>query len=418
MSLNNELGYAELLEGTFIYQFEILFKESKSLNPDLLQLIGKLAFLAYSSDTKKNIQYLEKFKTCIESYYLPQKVYEELEKLPNIFTDINHISETEINQFFVEPFSAKLISEIAYYEFSKPETIKSHYGLNYLFIILLEVDLHAFEIWLTKTNRTDLKIIFLNLLSSDISKGGINIDKLEKSNIGIIQTFYAYCKFELEPLRRRRCIHPPSHISTLFSSSLSNEHKCIIFLEFITNQYRMNTYEQLSNDKKFLENLEYFDKLDINSNDFIIKKDSDLVPVYLKLIQTNNNKKLDKIKLLQELVNNLIENMEISSHSFDYDKDNAMLLGKISLEMGSCETLENRFEKEFKILSFPYSFCKIKNWTKKMEFCFKLFSGLCIYKKTKGEDVTLLIDKVRLLLSGKHHLDYDEMEKYIQKIEN
>lgn len=410
MTLMNELGIAELLKGITDNSLEsaIIYIENNKIS--LLQFIGTLSLCAYTHNTYS--KYYEKLKKILKSKFL-NNIYAELENINPIFKNIENISSEEIQTLIDSQLSNKLIQQVAYTEQIKLQDNFSYWGVNYLFDFLLESDLSNFEDWIKTTKRIDFKVVFLNKIFSHNTNYNIIINNLDSSNLGIIQAFYALSRFNIEPHRTNVDLKEED-ISLLFESSLSNRSKFIVYLKYITSKYHGRKLKEIEETEDIDSEFDKFieTKYDFKKEELFMGTGIYYSIICFKIIQRTEDKDKKQL-LLQELLDCLLKYLyreKLIEHNIDYAK----LLGLISVELKQFEKIEKVFYKEYKDLSFPYSFCKIKNWPERVCFMFYLLIGICIYKKSKGEDFGLYIAKFNFIKGDIDCHDFRNFNSYLE----
>lgn len=401
MKLNNELGFAELTECFFIENTEEFIDYIKKYNLPLIQVVGGLSFLAH---TKKSSEHFLSLKKILNSK-LSKEVYRELEVFPPLFQDDSYIDDASVQSLLEQELSISLIHSVAFTTPCGCEHKKTYWGLIYLFIILLDIDLPNFEIWLIKTKRKDMKIVFLDLIFSHIQNCSINLDGLDNSKMGILQSFYALCMYGLEPNSHNVWSRQSSNISSLFECNLSPKNKFIIYLKFITQKYHGYDLIKLDNDTEIeglLKNLHSI-KYNFTEAELIEATGIYYSAICLKIIQAMDKSNQNKSTFFESFMDRIVNYLKSRDIFNDYDVIQSHLLGRTSLEICSITKLETLFNKEYKELSFPYSFCLEKKWQQRISFCFHLLIGIYVYKKTKNEDVSEYLKKFNFIKVGTHH---------------
>lgn len=411
MPLTNELGIEELFDGMAENSLKnaVIFLESN--NVSVLQFIGTLSLFAHTHEPFS--QYRDRLKSILANKFL-DKIYAELDKTQALFENAEAFSAEALQNLFDAKLSNELIREVAFTEISMPREGISFWGLKYLFPLLLEIDLVNFENWIKATPRLDLKIAFLDTIFSSITNRYIIIDNLDGANLGILQAFYALSRFNIE--RQCRNVYlVEENISLLFTTNLSNRSKFVIYLKYITGKY----HGQKLNDLESTEIDAEIDRFTELGYDFSKEELFGATGMYysiicFKIIQRIQN--ADKKQLfLETLLANLIKHLSWQGFKA-YEIDYANLLGYVSLELEQCNTIEKAFEKEYKELSFPYSFCKIKNWSDRVGYMFGLLIGIYVYKKQNIEDFKPYIEKFKFIRSDRYCFAFKDIEHCLEQM--
>lgn len=412
MTLTNELGIDELIQSfpETILNTSLNYIENNKIG--LIQFIGILALFDHINN--KNEEYYSELKQYFNCNFL-KDIYIELEKIKPIFQNIENISSKEIQELLEAQLSKDLINQVAYSEIITLKQNYAHRGLYNLFYLLLEIDLFNFENWIINTTRTDLKIIFLNTIFCWYTNSNIVLENLDKSNIGIIQAFYALRRFQIDKMCRNiDCEN--ENIDLLFETNLSKRNKIIIYLQYITKKYHGLSLKQLQEHNEFEKDINKFDEYDY---DYTEEEFFDCINIYysiigFKIIQTIQNEAKKRF-FLEKLQNKLLDYLtkeKFINNNIDY----ANLLGFIAIELNSCDNLEKIFNTKYKKLSFPYSFCKIKNWEEQVVFMFYLLIGLYVYKKTKNEDFNTYIEKLNFIVGDIKCYAIKDFDEYIEQM--
>lgn len=412
MTLTNELGINELIQGFPETILNTSLNYIKNNKISFVQFIGILSLFDYINN--KNEEHYPKLKEYFKYNFL-KDIYIELEKIKPIFKNIENISSKEIQELLESQLSKDLINQVAYSEIITLKQNYAHRGIYNLFYLLLEIDLSNFENWIIKTTRTDFKIIFLNTIFCCYTNSNVVLDSLDKSNIGIIQAFYALRRFKIDKMCRNiDCSN--ENIDLLFETNLSKKNKFIIYLQYITKKYHGLKLKQLEEHNEFEKDINKFNEFDYNYTE---EEFFDFINVYysrigFKIIQTiqNEEKKQIFFKKFQNRLLNYLSKERFIDNNIDY----ANLIGFAALELNSCDNLEKIFNTKYKKLSFPYSFCKIKDWDEQVVFMFYLLIGLYIYKKTKNEDFHACIENLNFVIGDIKCFTIKNFNEYIEQM--
>jgi len=376
--IKNELGLNELIFSITddIINSAILFLNTNESS--LIKYIGALSLLPYNNCNQK---YIEEFKKILQNRFL-QNIYKELEELQPIFSNLTNISSDEISNILNEPLSGKLILNITYSnKIDISNGNNNYWGIIYLFKYLISLDLNNFEDWIKKTTRLDFKIIFLNIIYYHVYYSDLNISNLDNSKIGVLQAFYALNSYEIDN-------HYPSFISNfkdingIFTSSLTNRSKFIIYLKYIISKYHGKKSDYFINN---IEANNIIDKLLLIDYEFTNDEFFAYLPVYYSPIYLTILNKMQctdkRQKLLRLLFNEVFKDLQ--NGFAKYNIDHAIILGDIAVLLNDFNLIEKPFKKEFKELSFPYSFCKIKNYSNRVGFMFNILLSIYTYCNKK-----------------------------------
>ena len=220
--------------------------------------------------------------------------------------------------------------------------------------------------------------------------------------------------YGLEPNSHNVWSRQSKNIEEILNSPLAEKVKFLTILKYITKKYCGTSLKKLDQDKNLpqLIKLLYATNYNFTWDDLMVSTGIRESCIYYRIIQllpeTNTNKVNYFEKLLEKILNYLKAEM-----FQEYNLDYAELIGRISTEISSLEKLEALFKKEYKQLSFPYSFCKIKNWQERISFCLYLLVGIYIYKKNNNEEFNTYIDKFRFIKSEKHHYFDQRIEELL-----
>lgn len=400
MNLNNELGFAELPEKIITKNTEDIFCYLQKETLSLIQFIGILSIFAHKHISNK---YFFIASEILEKRYL-SNIYIELEKIPELFKDPPLIAYEDIQKFFEDDFSLSLVHNLAFSEQIKLNTSKSIWGIIYLYILLLKLDLKNFEIWIKKTKRIDFKIIFLNLLFNHIQNENIDTDKLDYASLGILQSFYVLTTYGLEPNSHNVWSRQSKNIGKILNSPLAEKVKFLTILKYITKKYHGIPLKKLDQDENLPQLIEllYATNYNFTWDDLFFPMGIYYSSLCFRIIQSLPETDSNKVNYYEKLLDKIIHHLKTEMFH-EYNLDYANLIGRISTEISSLEKLESLFKKEYQQLSFPYSFCKIKNWHERISFCFYLLVGIYIYKKNNNEEFNTYIDKFRFIKPEKHH---------------
>lgn len=412
MTLTNELGINELFQ---IFPENILdttlnYIENNKIS--LMQFIGILSLLEHTNN--KYEECYPKLKQYLKINFL-KNIYTELENIKPIFTNSENISSENIQELLEANLSKDLINQVAYTETITLKQSFSHNGLYYLFHFLLELDLCNFETWIKNTQRLDFKIIFLNTVLCDYTNSNIILDNLDNAQIGIVQAFYSLRRFQIDKMCRNvYCKN--EDINLLFKSNLPDRSKFIIYLQYITKKYHGLNLKELQEHNEFEKDIDKFNEFDYNYSE---EEFFDFINIYysrigFKIIQIiqNGEKKQLFLENLQNKLLNYLSTARLIDHNIDY----ANLLGYISIELNYCQNLETIFNKKYKELSFPYSFCKVKNWDEQVVFMFYLLIGLYVYKKTMNKKFAEYIEKLKFTIGDIKCYTFKNFDKYIEQM--
>lgn len=412
MTLTNELGINELFQ---IFPENILdtalnYIENNKIS--LMQFIGILSLLEHTHNR------YEEFYPELRQYLkinLLKNIYTELENIKPIFTNLENISSENIQELLESNLSKDLINQVAYTEMITLKQSFSHSGLYYLFHFLLELDLSNFETWIKNTQRLDFKIIFLNTLLCYYTNSDIILDNLDNAQLGFVQAFYALRRFQIDKMCRNVYCRNED-INLLFKSNLSDRSKFIVYLKYITTKYNGLNLKELEEHNEFEKDIDKFNKFDYNYNEDEL---FDFIDIYysrigFKIIQTIQDE--EKRQLFLEKLQNKLLNYLSKERLIDNNIDYANLLGYISIELNYCQNLETIFNKKYKELSFPYSFCKVKNWDDQVVFMFYLLKGLYVYKKTMNEKFAEYIEKLNFIIGDIKCYTFKNFDKYIEQM--
>lgn len=404
--INNEYGFSSISEAisTDSLKSAILFLESG--NPTIIQYIGTLSLLAYI-DERNRIDIEQKLKNILQTKFM-QNIFSELEKLPTVFKDLSNFNIDKIHRILKEDFSYKLLEELVGRGRIFPHKEESFYGITYLFIYLLELDLDNFEKWIIDTKRLDFQIIFYELVLSENPwiQFRITISNLDAAKIGILQAFYVLRKYNLSNFSHILCNE--IDINDLFTTKLSERSKFIVYLKFIIHKYHgkklldLNFPNELGN---FVDNLLSI-KYDFTENDLFAESPIYYSPIYLNIIY-NISDKIKQKKLSKYLFDKLLDYF-LKNDTHIIETDYANILGHLSILLDSCKILEEKLVIEYEALSFPYSFCKLKKWQNKMKFALHLLISIAVYKSKKKESVQEYLEKFIDIKNDKQlFIEYD-----------
>lgn len=410
MTLINELGMEELFKGKSDTLFDSLVSNINEIN--LVQFIGILSLFGYTYN--KYEEYYPKLKKYFNTN-LSKDVYSKLENIKPLFKNIENISSVEIQNLLEAKLSNDLIKQVAYTE---PITLQQNFsysGIYHLFNLLFEFDLYNFENWIINTKRTDFKIIFLDNIFGHYRNRYINVDNLDASQLGIVQSFYALSRFQIDKMCRNVYCNN-ENITLLFNTNLPERSKFVIYLQYIIKKYhglnsqKINGHEDFKNDIKNFKNINY---------DYTEDELFNVTGVYYSLIgfkiilqlEDNNKKQL----FLEKLQNKLL--VYLSKERFiDSNIDYANLLGFIAIELKTCSNLEKYFNKKYRELSFPYSFCKIKNWKEQVVYMFYLLIGLFVYKKTNNQEFKNYVQNLKFIIGNIKCYTIKDFDEYIEQM--
>lgn len=412
MTLTNELGINELFQ---IFPENILdttlnYIENNKIS--LMQFIGILSLLEHTHN--KYQECYPKLKQYLKINLL-KNIYTELENIKPIFTNIEKISPENIQELLESNLSKDLINQVAYTEMITLKQSFSHSGLYYLFHLLLELDLSNFENWIKNTQRLDFKIIFLNTILGDYTNSDIILDNLDNAQLGIVQAFYSLRRFQIDKMCRNvYCKN--EDINLLFKSNLPARSKFIIYLQYITTKYHGLNLKELQEHKDFDNDIDMFKEINYN---FTEKELFDFINIYysiigFKIIQKIHNEEKKQL-FLEKLQNKLLDYLS-KERFIDLNIDYANLLGFISIELNYCQNLETIFNKKYKELSFPYSYCKVKNWEEQVIYMFYLLIGLYIYKKNNKEEFITYINKLKFTIGDVTSYALRDLNIYIEQM--
>lgn len=410
MNLNNELGFAELSEKIIAENTEDVFYYLQKETLSLIQFVGILSLFAHKHISNK---YISIASEILKKRYM-NNIYIELEKIPELFNEASHIAYEDIQKFFENDFSLTLVHTIAFSEQIKFNASKSIWGLIYLYTLLLKLDLKNFEIWIKKTKRIDFKVIFLNLLFNHIQNENIDVDKLKDASLGILQSFCVLVTYGLEPNSHNVWSRQSKNIEEILNSPLAEKVKFLTILKYITKKYCGTSLKKLDQDENLpqLIKLLYATNYNFTWDDLMVSTGIREACIYYRIIQLLPEKNTNKVNYFERLLEKILNYLKAEMFQ-EYNLDYAELIGRISTEISSLEKLEALFKKEYKQLSFPYSFCKIKNWQERISFCLYLLVGIYIYKKNNNEEFNTYIDKFRFIKSEKHHYFDQRIEELL-----
>lgn len=412
MTLINEFGIDELFSGNSEILLENLINDINTHKIGLIQFIGILSLFEHSFN--KYEEYYPKLKKYFETNFL-NNIYNQLESFKPIFKNIENVSVKEIQSLLEAKLSNDLIAQVAYTERITLQQNFSYSGICHLFNLLFEYDLHNFENWIKNTQRTDFKIIFLNNIFGCYKNRYIKIDNLDTSQLGIVQAFYALSRFQIDKMCRNVYCNN-ENITLLFNTNLPERSKFVIYLQYITKKYhglnsqKINGHEDFENDIKKFKNINY---------DYTEDELFNVTGVYYSLIgfkiilqlEDNNKKQLFLEKLQNKLLVYLSKERFIGSN-IDY----ANLLGFIAIELKTCSNLEKYFNKKYRELSFPYSFCKIKNWEEQVVYMFYLLIGLFVYKKTNNQEFKNYVQNLKFIIGNIKCYTIKDFDEYIEQM--
>jgi len=412
MTLINEFGINELFESSpeTLLDNSVNYIDTHKIS--LVQFIGILSLFEHTFNKYK--EYYPKLKKYFEINLL-KDIYKQLENIKPIFKNIENISVVEIQHLLEAKLSKDLIVQVAYTE---PITLQQNFsysGIYHLFNLLFEFDLLNFENWIRDTKRVDFKIIFLNNLLCYHKNQGIIIDKLDNTKLGIIQAFYSLRRFQIDKMCHNVYCNNED-ITLLFNTNFSDRSKFIIYLQYITKKYHGLNLQQINEHKDFENDIERFKNFDY---DYTEDELFQVIGTYyaiigFKIIQQlqNNNKKLIFLEKLQDKILVYLSKEVFIRHNIDY----ANLLGFIAIELDTCNNLEKYFNKQYKELSFPYGFCKIKNWEEKVVYMFYLSIGLYVYKKAKHEEFKSYIESLKFIIGDIKCYTIKDFDEYIEQM--
>ena len=205
-------------------------------------------------------------------------------------------------------------------------------------------------------------------------------------------------------------------INLLFKSNLPDRSKFIIYLQYITKKYHGLNLKELQEHNEFEKDIDKFNEFDYN---YSKEEFFDFINIYysgigFKIIQTiqNGEKKQLFLENLQNKLLNYLSKERLIDHNIEY----ANLLGYISIELNYCQNLETIFNKKYKELSFPYSFCKVKNWDEQVVFMFYLLIGLYVYKKTNNEEFVEYVEKLKFTIGDIKCYTFKNFDKCIEQM--
>lgn len=415
MGLMNELGLSELIEGMTAPTIDSAIKYISNNTISVIQFIGFLSLFAHTTD-KSYYDYIEKIEEIFNKRLLHKNIYNELEKIDIIYSNIDNIEKDEIQKLLDESLSNNILHIVAIHEPIKLKSNFNYYGLNYLFPLLINNDRINFENWIKTSKRIDFKILFLNQLFSYHYNRNIDITKIENSDMGLLQALWALSNFKLIHICRNVYLAEELDITSLFNSKISDKNKFIIYLQYIINKYHGRNLKELNKTIELDTEIDKFSSIDYDytKEDLIDITGSYYSILCFKIIQNckNQEKKGLFLKELQKILLAYLEHQEFIQHSIDYAK----LLGLIAIERSDCEDLEKLFDKEYKELSFPYSFFKIRNWSQRVVFLFYLLIGIKTYKNNVNQDITNYIEKFNFIKSGIKKSVFNDIDKYINDI--
>jgi len=410
MALINEFGIDELFESNpeTLLDNSVNYIDTHKIS--LVQFIGILSLFGHTFN--KYEEYYPKLKKYFEINLL-KDIYKQLENIKPIFKNIENISVIGIQRLLEAKLSKDLIAQVAYTEPINLQQNFSYSGICHLFNLLFEFDLHNFENWIKNTQRTDLKIVFLNNIFIHYINKYIKIDNLDTSQLGIVQAFYALSKFQIDKMCRNVYCNNED-IALLFNTNLSDRSKFVIYLQYVTKKYHGLNLQQINEHENFEKDIK---KFKIINYDYTEDELFHVIGIYYSIIgfriiqqlQDKNKKQLFFEKLQNKLLVYLSKERFIDSN-IDY----ANLLGFIAVELNTCSNIEKYFNKNYKELSFPYSFCKVKNWEEKVVYMFYLLIGLYIYKKSNNEEFNSYIENLKFIIGDIKSYTIKDFNKYIE----
>lgn len=415
MNLINEIGISELIEKISVETVDSAFDYIKNNDINLLQFIGFLSLFAHTTE-KSYYDYVRDINKILKIKLLNKNIYNEIEKLDIIYSAMEDIDINQIQKLFDDNLSGDVLQIVANHE---PINLKPNFnlfGINYLFSLLINNDRINFEYWIKATKRIDFKIVFLNLLFSYNYNKNINIKNIEESNIPLLQAFWALSNFDLINYCRNIYLPEAQDISYLFNSKISDRNKFVLYLQYITNKYHGKKLQELDENIELNRELEKFTEInyDYTKEDLLNNTGTYYSILCFKIIQRSKNQEKRELLLqeLQKIIINYLKRQEFVQHNIDY----ANLLGLIAIESKDCQYIEKSFEKEYKELSFPYSFCKVKGWSQRVVFMFYLLVGINMYKKYNKQNSNDYIEKFNFIKSGIKKYTFKDFDQYINQI--
>ena len=412
--MKNELGFKELSDALLIKTISMMVEFLDNNDHDFLQFIGGLSLLS-SCKVEEVLQ--SKLKNIVKLKLQNNVLYNELEKLPDIFTDDSSLSKTNIKNFLCAELSHNILYKVAFFKKIEHQTKYNHWGVIYLYQYLLELDLNNFENWIKKTERYDLKIVFINMLSNSSLNANIGISNLDNSNMGILQAFYALSMYNLEPSSNTILYnHLESvDISSLLKTNFSNKNKCIICLTFIIRKYRLDLLDKLNSSNELNEDLDQLIKYGYEFSEKDLKtvsNDSLCFKMFQKI--KDCDRRQNCMKAILESLFTKSNNPEVTI--LDTNINDSKLLGLICIELNSCEKLVKSFEKEVEKLSFPYTFCRLKSWETRVTYLFFSLIGIYVYKINKNEEFNNYIELFNSIKYEKQHYYDRAMSEFVEKM--
>lgn len=408
MNKDCELNHHSKSSKTSDFDNSVLKLETQSL--PLTRYIDALSFLPYISEDNKNCIRLKKI---LKEKYL-HNIYKQIEKI-DLFSDFS-IKDENVERLFDVELSDEAIYYVAYSERSLMRMPVTPWGMIYLFSFLLELDLKRFEKWIRETKRNDFKFIFLTILCNYIYNEGLDIKKLDKSRIGLIQAFYAVGSYGLEPNSANSWSRKAEDISKILNCNLSRKNKFYIYYRFLIQEYGKYDINELLKKRDLKNRIKEIISIKYKflKNDIVREDRSSWFLAFLILKHSKRKDKIDFFVFLAKKIISFFNAQDFLEAFIPYSS----LLGMIMFEIGSISMVENKFNSLYKRLSFPYTFCKNRRWDMDMTFLFYLFLAIIVYKKKKKEKCDEYIKKFSELRSYGLFYVYGSMDNTLKKFLN
>lgn len=341
------------------------------------ELYRKIVFELILNRENELLQYIEEVT---ENVSINFKMYEKLINLNISYKSISDIANTDHLQIMGN------LSKIIF---------------KYSLLIISYSNFTNFDQWFNKTNRIDLKMLFIKLIFYDISYSNYDLYKSKCFLIRLI------CFLRLFPMGRMfPSIKNGYDIYTIDNVPISAEEKFYFFLYHLIN-YSLSE-EEFESNLEFVKKSSLIKEFNIEKLDFLDKIPPSKYEILRQLaekIEDIEQKKLILKKLLHKINLLIDENETITEH----DLQLGYISGRILLTLGEKEIneVQLRFENTHRKLSLPYFYDKPYN-----HFKIKTFNPKGNWDNCISKMVYYLISLCSINVDLQKKMDL--IEKYLQ----
>ena len=397
---------------------EYLTNSTKPINETMLAL-GIMSTFAYShpDDTLEEnaMHYIQThFNNIIENLesIVPSQEHSFFKKAKGFYS-----------QIIEHKFSYNLL-EIASHPNDFPWLVqeRNSYGIRYLLAFMARANFEDFDKWFNSTERTDLKMLFVNFICDSFHTEEYVTPNFHKSNNALLRTIGIFKDFPIS--MHFPAINRDFKIKDIQTTPIADKEKAYITLYYFTERYRAKELGELDTDKELSDDLDSIGQSAyMKMLDAAVLEDFDLqsynYEITRRIVEAleDNSQRNNLLIYLFHMIKDSVNDEHIGIHNLMA----ANILGRmlITLDEKPTKEIAKLFDKTYKEIYHPYFHIRhYGTWSTGItRLMFYLISLFVIYSSSGEFDLlSTYINKYKTVKNEYRHHMNDDLESILGQI--